>query len=160
MLDRIEKLLTMYERHELNRRQLLSAISLAVLPSQQARSSGSLFSGRFINHVTLSVADPGRSRTFYQGVLGATVQHEQPNALEFRIGNCFVAANKSSQPVAIQHYCVGVDDFDGDRGLKGLQDQFADSQPRLVTNEFGQKQLILKDPNGITVEISDVRYRL
>jgi catechol 2,3-dioxygenase-like lactoylglutathione lyase family enzyme len=160
MLDRIEKLLTMYERHELNRRQLLRAMSIAVLPSGQARSSESLFSGRLINHVTLGVVDPGRSRAFYQGVFGAAVQHEQANALEFRIGNSFVAANKSGQPVAIQHYCVGVDDFDGDSGLKRLQDKFADSQPRLVTNEFGQKQLILKDPNGITVEIADVRYRL
>jgi hypothetical protein len=35
-----------------------------------------------------------------------------------------------------------------------------DSQPRLVTNEFGQQQVILKDPNGITVEIADRRYRL
>jgi catechol 2,3-dioxygenase-like lactoylglutathione lyase family enzyme len=156
----MEQLLTMYERQTISRRQLLSAISLATFPSRQARLSGSLFSGRLINHVTISVSDPDRSRAFYQGVLGATVQHEQPNLLEFRIGDSFVAANKSNQPVAIQHYCVGVDDFDGDRGLKRLQDEFADSQPRLVTNEFGQKQLILKDPNGITVEIADVRYRL
>ena len=160
MFDRIEKLVTMYDRHVLDRRQLLTAISLAIVPGGQARPTESLFRGRLINHVTLSVPDPSRSRTFYQGVLGATVQREQANALEFRIGDSFVAAAKSSQPVVIQHYCVGVDDFDGERGLKRLQEQFADSQPRLVANEFGQKQLILKDPNGITVEIADLRYRL
>jgi catechol 2,3-dioxygenase-like lactoylglutathione lyase family enzyme len=160
MVDRIEKLLTMYDRREIDRRQLLSAISLAIVPGGQARSSEPLFRGRLINHVTLSVPDPVRSRAFYEGVLGATVQSENANALEFRIGDSFVAAAKSSQPLAIQHYCVGVDNFDGERGLKRLQEQFADSQPRLVTNDQGQKQLILKDPNGITVEIADRRYKL
>jgi catechol 2,3-dioxygenase-like lactoylglutathione lyase family enzyme len=160
MFDRIERLLTMYERHDLDRRQLLSAIALAVAPVTQERSTEPLFRGRLINHVTINVPDPERARAFYQGVLGATVQHEQPNALEFRIGDSFVATSRNSQTTGIQHYCVGVDGFDGERDLKRLQERVPDSQPRLVTNEFGQQQVILKDPNGITVEIADRRYRL
>ena len=161
MLDHIEKLLRMYEGREIDRRQLLSALSFASLTgSRQAQPPASAFRGRIINHVTLSVSDLGKSRAFYEGLLGATVQKELPNQADLRIGNSFVTVLSGTQPPSILHYCVGVEDFDGDSGLTRLQRQYPETQPRLVTNELGQKQLILKDPSGITVEIAAVNYRL
>jgi len=58
------------------------------------------------------------------------------------------------------HFCVGVEKFDGDAGLARLQSRFADTKPRVVTNELDQQQIILRDPDGVTVELADVKYRL
>lgn len=41
-----------------------------------------------------------------------------------------------------------------------LRRDFAGSQPRLVTNELGQQQNILRDPDGTTVGLSAPGYRL
>lgn len=161
MSDDIEKLLTMYEGRRIDRRQLLAALALAsVSGSADAQAPGSIFRGRIINHVTLGISDVARARAFYEGLLGAKAQKELPNQVDLRIGDSFVTVLKTTQPAVIQHFCVGVENFDGDKGLAALQQRYSASAPRLVTNELGQKQLILKDPDGLTVEVADIKYRL
>jgi catechol 2,3-dioxygenase-like lactoylglutathione lyase family enzyme len=161
MSDDLENLLTMYEARRLDRRQLLAALALVTASaSARAQAPAPAFHGRIINHVTLGVSDLGRARTFYEGLLGARAQKELPNQVDLRIGDSFVTVLQSTQPAVIQHFCVGVQGFDGDQGLGALQQRYSATAPRLVTNELGQKQLILKDPDGITVEIADVKYRL
>jgi hypothetical protein len=58
------------------------------------------------------------------------------------------------------HFCVGVEDFAGEAVMATVKRQFPDSQPRLVTNELGQQQIILRDPDGTSVELSAPKYRL
>jgi catechol 2,3-dioxygenase-like lactoylglutathione lyase family enzyme len=110
--------------------------------------------------VTVGVSDAARAKAFYQQLLGATVQKELPNQVDLRIGDSFITVLSGGQPPAIQHFCVGVAGFDGNSGLAALERRLPETKPRLVTNELGQQQLILRDPDGVTVEIADVKYRL
>jgi catechol 2,3-dioxygenase-like lactoylglutathione lyase family enzyme len=161
MVEQIDRLLRLWEGHEIDRRELLGALvmtSLARPRELQLRKPA--FGGRILNHVTLNVTNLERSRAFYQGLLGATVQKQLANQADLRIGNSFITVLSGDQPAGIAHFCAGVENFDGDSGLERLRREYADTQPRLLTNELGQKQIILKDPDGITVEIAAANYRL
>ena len=116
--------------------------------------------GRILNHVTVAVSDFEKSRAFYQKLTGATVQKEIQNQVDLRIGESFVTVLRGNQPPGIMHFCVGVENFAGDATMQTLQRDFPGTQPRLVTNELGQQQVILRDPDGTTVELSDPKYRL
>ena len=160
MADEIDQLLNTYQEGRIDRRQLLAALlCAAAAPPVGAQSPEPAFRGRILNHVTVGVSDVATSRAFYQSLLGATIQKELPNQVDLRIGDSFVTVLGGQTP-GIMHFCVGVAQFDGDAGLARLQRQFAETKPRLVTNELDQKQIILRDPDGVTVEIADVKYRL
>jgi len=160
MADEIDQLLKTYQEGRIDRRQLLAALfCAAVAQPAGAQSPEPVFRGRLLNHVTVGVSDVARSRAFYQALLGATIQKELPNQVDLRIGDSFVTVLGGQSP-GIMHFCVGVEKFDGDAGLARLQSRFAETNPRVVTNELDQKQIILRDPDGVTVEIADVKYRL
>ncbi len=134
MIERIEKMLAMYESGAIDRRQFLNGVLMAsVAPTALAQQSKATFRGRVINHVTLGVADVNRSRAFYQGLLGATVinpqtnSQEAPKSFDLRIGNSFIGLYPMGQPTRIDHFCVGIDNFDADRVMAQLQQQNAAS---------------------------------
>ena len=94
MIERIEKMLVMYESGAIDRRQFLNGlVAASVAPHALAQEPKAAFRGRIINHVTLSVADVNRSRAFYQGLLGATVigaptnSKEPPKSFDLRVGD-------------------------------------------------------------------------
>jgi catechol 2,3-dioxygenase-like lactoylglutathione lyase family enzyme len=163
MVHEMDDLLTRYERGSIDRRQLLTALLMlpAAAASGEAQGTGgAAFRGRILNHVTLSVSNVTASRAFYIDLIGATVQKEAPNQTDLRIGDSFVTVLDAKQAPSIMHFCVGVENFDGDAALARLKSRFAQTNPRLVTNELGQKQIVLRDPDGLTVEIADPKYRL
>jgi catechol 2,3-dioxygenase-like lactoylglutathione lyase family enzyme len=157
----IEDLLTRYEQGLIGRRQLLAALLMVpwMAPAVHAQTNAG-FRGRILNHVTVSVADVQRAKAFYIDLLGATIQKELPNQADLRIGDSFVTVLGGNRPPGIMHFCVGVENFSGDEALALLQRRFPQTKPRLVTNEIGQQQIILQDPDGVTVELSDPKYRL
>jgi catechol 2,3-dioxygenase-like lactoylglutathione lyase family enzyme len=118
------------------------------------------FKGRILNHATVAVSDFDKSRAFYQRLTGATVQKEIHNQVDLRIGDSFVTVLRGNQTPGIMHFCVGIDNFAGAATMQTLQRDFPGTEPRLVTNELGQQQVILRDPDGITLELSDPKYRL
>jgi catechol 2,3-dioxygenase-like lactoylglutathione lyase family enzyme len=160
MVDQIETLLRTYEQGRIDRRQLLGALLAAVAAPASAQSAEAIFRGQLLNHVTVGVSDVAASKAFYLQLLGATVQKELSNQVDLRIGDSFITLLSSSQSPAIQHFCVGVASFNGETGLAELQRRQPQTKPRLVTNELDQQQLILRDPDGVTVEIADMKYRL
>jgi catechol 2,3-dioxygenase-like lactoylglutathione lyase family enzyme len=159
-VDALDRLLKSYEQRRIGRRQLLTALVAATGIPAHAQDGDPTFRGRLLNHVTVGVSDVARSKAFYQQLVGATVQKELPHQVDLRIGDSFITVLGGGQPPAIQHFCVGVSGFDGKSGLAALERRLPETKPRLVTNELGQQQLILRDPDGVTVEIADVKYRL
>jgi catechol 2,3-dioxygenase-like lactoylglutathione lyase family enzyme len=158
--DQIDTLLNTYDRGGIDRRQLIAAMLMLTsgrTASAQTPTTG--FRGTILNHVTVAVSDFDKSRAFYQRLMGATVQKEVPNQVDLRIGDSFVTVIRGATP-GILHFCVGVERFAGDAAMTVLQRELPDSAPRLVTNELGQQQIILRDPDGTTVELSDPKYRL
>jgi catechol 2,3-dioxygenase-like lactoylglutathione lyase family enzyme len=161
MVDQLSQLLKTYEDGAIDRRQLLAAVLLLTgVGGAAAQSPAAAFKGRILNHVTVAVSDFDKSRAFYQRLTGATVQKEIQNQVDLRIGDSFVTVLRGNQPPGIMHFCVGVENFTAAASLQTLQRDFPGTEPRLVTNELGQQQVILRDPDGITVELSDPRYRL
>ena len=92
MLEKIDRLLTMYEENHISRRQLLGALLMASVAAPRAADANqqtsaapegnltgapppkdALFHGQLINHVTFSANDIDETRTFYQELIGATV---------------------------------------------------------------------------------------
>jgi len=161
MIERLNELLKSYEDGRIDRRQLLGALLLVAGGSgAAAQEAPAPFRATILNHVTVAVSDFDRSRAFYLKLTGGTIQKEVPNQADIRTGDSFVTVLKGNQPPGIMHFCLGLDRFAGEPAMSALNRDFPGSQPRLVTNELKQQQIILRDPDGTVVELSDPRYRL
>jgi catechol 2,3-dioxygenase-like lactoylglutathione lyase family enzyme len=188
MLKRIDELLTMYDDKQISRRQLIGALLVASAAAPPAAGAGqqngvppernltgapppgdALFRGRMINHVTMSVSDIEASREFYQALLGASVlldgrSSEREGWYDLRIGDSFVSVGRGKTQ-AIGHYAVGLDPWPGaDRALEMVQKRFPNSEPRANQNPRSKaaeiRSVMLKDPDGISVQLGSVKYQL
>lgn len=167
MIASIEKLLAMYETGSIDRRQLLSGlVAAALVTPAAARPPESLFQGRVINHVTLSVSDVSRSREFYKKLLGATdigapPESGPPKLADLRIGDSFIGLYPLGNPGRIDHFSVGINDYDPGKAMAHLQHHYAENQPSVVVAGGGaQNEVYLKDPDGIRVQLSAVDLKL
>jgi catechol 2,3-dioxygenase-like lactoylglutathione lyase family enzyme len=161
MVEQLNELLKTYEEGRIDRRQLLGALLMvAGATGAVAQDVPAPFRATILNHVTVAVSDFARSRAFYLKLTGGTIQKEVPNQVDIRTGDSFVTVIKGNQPPGIMHFCLGVDRFGGEAAMAALNRDLQGSQPRLVTNELKQQQIILRDPDGTVVELSDPKYRL
>jgi catechol 2,3-dioxygenase-like lactoylglutathione lyase family enzyme len=175
MVEQIEKLVSMFERGQLDRRQLIGGfVATLGAPTAAAATGPALFEGRQVNHVTLSVSDLERSRAFYERLVGAKVMYEGPKhgqpVYDMRLadGTSFisVAATRSGVAPHINHVCVGIRAFDADRAEALLKKEFPGSDPRATSTPAGAPEPIrwrsvnLKDPDGIGIQLGDVKFQL
>jgi catechol 2,3-dioxygenase-like lactoylglutathione lyase family enzyme len=160
MVEQLNDLLKTYEEGRIDRRQLLGALLVMAGGGAAAAQQPPPLRATILNHVTVAVSDFDRSRAFYLKLTGGTIQKEVANQADIRIGDSFVTVIKGNQPPGIMHFCLGIDRFAGDPAMAALNRDFPGAQPRLVTNELKQQQIILRDPDGTVVELSDPRYRL
>lgn len=163
MIEGIEQVLAMYESGAIDRRQFLNGLlAVSVAPPALAQAPRAAFRGRVINHVTLSVADVNRSRAFYQGLLGATVigaptnSKEPPKSFDLRVGDSFIGLYPLERPGRIDHFCVGIENYDADKALAQLKQSHAANQPNIA----GDKEVYLTDPDGIRLQLSAVNLKL
>ena len=157
----IDNLLTQYDTGKLSRRHLLAAIALIAAP-KPARAQQGLFRARSLHHVNIGVSDLATSETFYRNLLGL-----RPNrpivgdafALDFSEsgfislcpqpgGNCSVAG-QSARPGHIDHFGVGIDDFDGDRVMSEL------AAAGIEGATGGGTTVLVPAPDGVVVQLSD-----
>ena len=160
MPNRFESLLRDYETGGISRRQLLAALVVASAAPSRGQTTEPAFRGTVVNHVTLSVSDVGRSRAFYESLLGGRALGETGTAVDLGIGSSFIGLYPMRDPGRIDHFSVGVEDFDAEQALTILQRRFADTSPFLRTNSLGQKEIYLEDPDGVRVQLSAIRYKL
>ena len=167
MSDELERLFTMYDGGHLNRRQLLQGLvglGLGVgVGSTRSDASASadvrepLFHAHTINHVTIRTADVPRSKAFYQSLTGLAVRAEDKDFCEFRLEHGFLGlyALEAGQRAGYDHFCFGVDAFDAPRALAALKSTLPESQPTLESGD----QVFLRDPDGVRVQLADVKYK-
>jgi len=60
------------------------------------------------------------------------------------------------QPGRIDHFCVGIENYDADKALAQLKQQYAAHQPNIA----GDKEVYLTDPDGIRLQLSAVNLKL
>lgn len=153
MIRKIETLLSSYEHGSLNRRQLLCALAMMAAPvASTAQTSSGLMKGRNLHHVNVRVSDIARSEAFYRNLFGFALSRrvQGPDNHGFDLpGGGLIILQKSETPGRIDHFCIGVDDFDAERlrtsvksaGIEGVQGNASDN-------------FSVSDPDGLRVQIS------
>jgi catechol 2,3-dioxygenase-like lactoylglutathione lyase family enzyme len=154
MNDEINAVLTSYERGTLTRRQLLHALALigAPMAAEAQTPPGALMKGRNLHHVNVQVSDVARSEAFYRNLFGFSPsrQVQGPDNHGFDLpGGGLIILQKSTQPGRIDHFCVGVNDFNAERlrtavktaGIEGVLGNAGDN-------------FFVTDPDGLRVQVS------
>lgn len=185
MQNEIDTLVTAYDEKRMSRRQLIGALlaaSAAPLSAEGGQQkpavnltgtpppNDALFRGRIVNHVTLRVKDVEESRRFYQELLGARVlldarTSEQTGSIDLLLGDSFVTVSGGRGAADIDHFAIGLDPWPGaERALDMVQTRFPASEARTNQNQFSKaaevRSVMLKDPNGIAVQLGSVKYQL
>ena len=185
MRDKIDELITAYDEKRISRRQLMGALLMAAATAPLSAGTGqqkpaasltgtppptALFRGRIVNHVTLRVKDVNASRRFYQELLGASVlldgrTSEQTGSVDLLLGDSFVTVSGGRGTPGIDHFAIGLDPWPGaDRALDIVQKRFQKSEARANQNQFSKaaevRSVMLKDPDGINVQLGSVKYQL
>lgn len=159
MIDSIDALVTSYEGGALTRRQLLQALAVISAPAAAgAQTAGSgVTKGRNLHHVNVQVSDVVRSEAFYRTLFGLppTRRVQGPDNHGFDLpGGGLVILQTSDKPGRLDHFCVGVDDFDAERmraaakaaGVEGVRGSADDN-------------FFVSDPDGLRVQISAFDWR-
>ena len=159
---------------------LLSVPGVALAPRLLAQIARPPLSVLALNHVVLSVPDPGRSVEFYQGLFGMPIQARQGGTTVLRIGDgpqfMAVGAVAGGQAPSISSLGIAVDDFDADRIIETLAafgvKQAGRGMPaeRELTvwtvrrgaeeggGSEGTEELYLGDPGGLVVQMLDAAH--
>jgi len=163
----VERLVDLYDRGSLSRRQLLQGLlALSVGPYaasplagalREHGQTGPLFRTRTLNHVTLYASSIARSKAFYQRLTGLPIQAEDKDFCEFRLESGFlgVYTPDAGQQPGFNHFCFGIDGYDPQATFTALQRAMPEGKPALEN----QDQVYVHDPDGVRVQLADVRYK-
>jgi catechol 2,3-dioxygenase-like lactoylglutathione lyase family enzyme len=162
------------------RRFLLSLPGVAFAPRIIAQMGSQHVPALALNHVVLSVSDPGRSVEFYQGLFGMPIQARQGGTIVLRVGDgpqfMAVGAVARGQAPSVSRLGIAVDDFDADRIIERLAafgvrragpGMPAERALRAWTlrrgaeeggGSEGTEELYFGDPGGIVTQIVDAAH--
>jgi catechol 2,3-dioxygenase-like lactoylglutathione lyase family enzyme len=159
-MKNLDALLTQYEDGSLSRRDLLAALALLVAApaaagaAQAAKPVGAV---KTMNHVTVFVPNVQKSVDFYQGLFGMPILTKQDAGINLSTGSGFYGIYPAPNATtgSVNHVCFGMEIFDADAVLKQLTDRGIKGNIRLRGDT---KELYFTDPDGIRVQLQDVKY--
>jgi lactoylglutathione lyase len=154
----LERLLDHYDQGRLSRRDLIGALAALAFPHTQAGTVPAIGVARQLNHATVYVRDVERSRAFYQRLFGMPILTPQPPGFNLAVGTSFLGVYpiETGEQPRIDHVCFGLDRFDADAIQRKLAAERIDAT---VEVRGDTKQVYLSDPDGLRVQLQDVRYR-
>jgi catechol 2,3-dioxygenase-like lactoylglutathione lyase family enzyme len=166
MTANIAGLVKEFEVGRMSRRDLVA--SLAALVAGAATSAAAHApeaaeaQGRTLNHDSMAVTDVEKAADFYTNLLGLKVVSRPGNGgINLGLGTSFLGLYKLPNPGTVNHFCIGVDDFDPDaiaakltaRGIKARVDR----NPANRTS--GGDQLYFTDPDNTNVQLGANGYQ-
>jgi catechol 2,3-dioxygenase-like lactoylglutathione lyase family enzyme len=160
-MTNLDALLEQYEGGSLSRRDLLAALALLVAApavSNAAQAAKPIGAVKSMNHVTVFVPNVQKSVDFYQGLFGMPILTKQDAGINLNAGNAFYGiypAPASATGGSVNHVCFGMENFDADGVLKLLTERGVKGNIRLRGDT---KELYFTDPDGIRVQLQDVKY--
>jgi catechol 2,3-dioxygenase-like lactoylglutathione lyase family enzyme len=162
----IDTLVNDFESRRISRRQLVASLAALVGAATSAGAQtpqvAQAAQGRTINHVSLAVNDVERSAAFYSTLLGLKVVSRPGNGgINLGLSDGFLGVYKLANPGTVNHFCIGVDNFDPDAiaaklRAMGLQAN-VDRNPANRTS--GGDQLYFTDPDGTRVQLGANGYQ-
>lgn len=159
MSHNLEILLARYEAGALSRRDLLGTLAALMLPvSRPMTQAPGIGLVKQLNHVTLRVPDVERAHAFYRDLFGMPVLTPQPPGVNLRAGTSFVGlypVEAGGKP-GIDHFCLGLERFDAEDYRRKLVARGLDAG---INQRGNTKELYFTDPDGLTVQLQDARYR-
>jgi len=168
MSNDIDTLVGQFEARTLTRRELVAALTglaASALPAnamQNGMPNGQVAHAKTINHVSLAVTDVERSAAFYSRLLDLKVVSRPGNGgINLGLGDGFLGLYKLPDPGHVNHFCLGVDDYDADRLAERLQAlnirATVDRNPANRTS--GGDQLYFTDPDNTRVQLGANGYQ-
>ncbi len=160
MSQGLDHLLAQYENGRISRRELLGALASLMAAATAAPSSAAPVGAvASFNHVSVFVPNVQKSVEFYQSLFGLPVLTRQDPGVNLDCGQGFLGIYPlpaSATSSRIDHLCLGMRDFDADAVLK----QFTERGIKANIRMRGEtKELYFTDPDGIRVQLQDVKYR-
>jgi catechol 2,3-dioxygenase-like lactoylglutathione lyase family enzyme len=163
MIEQIEGLIRSYENGKLTRRTLLQGLAMIAAAAPAARvaeaaqkPAPSAMKARLLHHVNVQVSDVPRSETFYRQLLGLpasrVVQGPDNHGLDLP-DDSLVILQRSDTPGKIDHFCIGVENFDANRMRTAVSAAGAGEVIGKADDNF-----FVKDPDGLRVQVSAVDW--
>jgi catechol 2,3-dioxygenase-like lactoylglutathione lyase family enzyme len=159
----VDTMLRAFETGKMTRWELVR--TLGALPAVALPAAGQLatvpshtpFKGASINHVTIRVSDLKKGTEFYQELLGMRLMARSggdSNYLALGSSQSFLCVAQADQgrPASIDHFCIGIQNFDADKVMDALKQQKLETP----TDETGQVYFL--DPDGLRVQLSSTKY--
>jgi catechol 2,3-dioxygenase-like lactoylglutathione lyase family enzyme len=168
MTRTIEDLVDQFESRKLTRRELVASLTTLVAggaakaSAQAAPMVSQAAQGRTLNHVSLAVTDVERSAGFYSKLLGLKVVSRPGNGgINLGLSDGFLGLYKLANPGTVNHFCIGVDNFNPDAmaatlGTMGIR-ATVDRNPANRTS--GGDQLYFTDPDNTRVQLGANGYQ-
>jgi catechol 2,3-dioxygenase-like lactoylglutathione lyase family enzyme len=165
----IEGLVARFEARGMSRRELVAAlagmVAAAASPVPAAAQTApvtAVAQGRTINHVSMAVTDVEKAAVFYKALLGLKeVSRPGNGGINLGLGSGFLGLYKLPNPGTVNHFCIGVDDFDPDVMAERLKAQgiaaTVDRNPANRTS--GGDQLYFTDPDKTRVQLGPNGYQ-
>jgi catechol 2,3-dioxygenase-like lactoylglutathione lyase family enzyme len=160
----------------LTRRTLLASLPAAAAASRVLGQAAAPIPAKKLNQMTLVVSDLQRSLDFYQGLFGMPVQARQGSTVLLRVGSGpqFLAlkATEDGAKPGYSHFGISVNGFNAEQVLKNLiaHGVVQSDKPVPMTARIqmrgpeeggareGTRELFLRDPGGIVVQLQDTSY--
>jgi catechol 2,3-dioxygenase-like lactoylglutathione lyase family enzyme len=160
----LDTLLQQYESGHISRRELLGLLALAVAApaaasAAQAAPTGPIGVVKSMNHISIFVPSVQKSMEFYQSVFGLPLLTKQEPGMNLSTGASFLGiypAQAGATTGSINHICFGMENFDADAMVKKLAERGVKASIRLRGDT---KELYFTDPDGIRVQLQDVKYK-
>jgi len=172
----VSRLLTEFESGKMNRRQLIQTLALAATAGAGSAmaQSATAFRAVRLDHISYQVPDYGRTRDFYAGLIGMSVEadnHKDYCQLQFgEVHNSGARARsflslrtpaaQGGQPVTprIDHLAFTIENWDTNRVRAELERR--GFKPRLAPAGDGDTpnyvSFYVPDPNGVELQISGI----
>jgi catechol 2,3-dioxygenase-like lactoylglutathione lyase family enzyme len=143
----ISSLLDRFERGALTRRGLIQSLAMLTAATATAQDAG--IKAATIDHVSIQVTDLPRAIAFYQKMFGLTiVSEDKPNEIvRLGVGKALVSLHHKSPTGLVDHFAIGVKDFNRDSVARELQARGATPEDNLDAGFH------IKDPEGMSVQI-------
>lgn len=150
----ISKLVTRFEKGALTRRELIQGLAMLTAASGTAvaglEEAG--FKGARIDHVSIQVNNLQRSIDFYQNVFGLSVvsQDKSNEIVRLGINKTLVSLHHKSPTGIVDHFAIGVDQFNKDSVARDLKQRGASPEENIDAGFH------VKDPEGLSVQIVQI----